>query len=75
MKWINVKDELPKDGEFVFTYRPMAKESGDQEFIAQNFISKDHKNTNPQGVVHGFDTEIGWFYKDDEGGFGKHWIG
>jgi hypothetical protein len=55
MEWISVKDELPMDGEFVFTYRPMAKESGDEEYTAQKFVSKDYKNTSPQGIVHGFD--------------------
>ena len=55
MKWINIKDELPKEGEMVFTYRPMAKESGDDEYTAQRFISKDYKNKSPQGVGHGFD--------------------
>jgi len=53
--WISVKDKLPRKGQIVLTYRPKAKESGDDVITIQQFISRDSKNVSPQGVVHGFD--------------------
>ena len=55
MEWISVKDKLPKKGQIVLTYRPKAKQSGDNIYEIQKFISKDYENISPQGIVHGFD--------------------
>ena len=55
MEWISVEDALPEPGEVVFTFRPMAKDSGDEEYTVQRFIGKDYQNKSKQGVIHGFD--------------------
>ena len=55
MNWISVKDKLPRKGQTVLTYRPRAKETGDDVYTIQMFIGKDFENVSPQGVVHGFD--------------------
>jgi len=51
--WISVEKQLPEIGQRVITFRPMAKESGDDELTIQLFTGSN--NTSPQGVKHGFD--------------------
>jgi len=53
MEWINIKDQLPKIGQKVITFRPLAEESGDEKITIQNYVGG--KNTSPQGIEHGFD--------------------
>jgi len=50
MKWINVNDELPEPMQFVLTYRPLAKGSGD--VTCQKFISKIHGFDRWHNVTH-----------------------
>lgn len=53
--WIDVNYKLPRKGQIVLTYRPLAKESGDEVYTIQKFMGKRYKNISPQGVIHNFD--------------------
>jgi len=53
MEWISIKNELPKVGQEVITYRPLARETGDDIITVQKYVGGT--NISKQGIVHGFD--------------------
>jgi hypothetical protein len=52
-EWISVDDKLPKVGEYVVVYRPLAKLTNDPVFDVSLYDGIER--TSPQGVKHRFD--------------------